>query len=59
MTVNGAVRSGTDASSTDGAGKTESTLSGGLRNAATWTDLGFSTDVWDFSGLAAGWPVPR
>jgi hypothetical protein len=29
-----------------------------LRKVATWAaDLGYDTDVWDFSGLAAGWPV--
>jgi hypothetical protein len=43
------------ANNAQGLAKTETEL----RTAATWTtDLGFNTtrDVWDFSGLAAGWP---
>jgi hypothetical protein len=55
-TADTTVSSGTETDK-NGAGKTDNAAAGGLRNAATWTGLSFSPDVWDFSGLATGWPV--
>jgi hypothetical protein len=55
-TADTTVSSGT-ATDKNGEGKDDSTATGGLRNSATWTGVGFITDVWDFSGLATGWPV--
>jgi hypothetical protein len=43
----------------DGESTADGTGTGELRNKAFWTGLGFTEADWDFSGLAAGWPVLR